>query len=241
LFNVEVRALVHARAVKHTFAILLHGHRDVRNVIVRCLAGVASEHGQTQDENSSMKYLGLFVLVLVINLLPAFGPPTWALLVFARLNWHLNPVALVALGATASMIGRFALASASKRTKSHFPTKFRRNLQKASELIGKRKKGAVTLFLLFVLSPLPSAQLFVAAGLLDLPLVALTAAFFLGRVVSYSLYVTAATFADKHFGNVLSKVFGSPWTIALQIALLAAVSLIPFIDWGRWSEPSSES
>jgi uncharacterized membrane protein YdjX (TVP38/TMEM64 family) len=193
------------------------------------------------EESGLVNYLGLFVLVLAINLLPAFGPPTWAVLVFARLNWHLNPVGLVVLGATASMIGRFLLASASKRTRSHFPARFRQNLQRASELLGKRKRGAAALFLLFVFSPLPSAQLFVAAGLLDLPLAALAAAFFLGRVVSYSIYVAAATLADKHFGNILSKVFGSPWTIALQIALLIAVSLIPFIDWGRWSNRSTQT
>lgn len=46
---------------------------------------------------------------------------------------------------------------------------------------------------LFALSPLPSAQLFVAAGLVDAPLVPLIAAFFAGRLVSYTIYVTAAS------------------------------------------------
>ena len=45
-----------------------------------------------------MSYLALFLLVLGVNLLPAFGPPTWSLLVYARLRWHLDPVALVLLG-----------------------------------------------------------------------------------------------------------------------------------------------
>jgi len=186
-----------------------------------------------------VSYLGLFLLVFAINLLPAFGPPTWAILVFARLNWHLNPVGLVILGAFASMLGRFVLASTARGVKSHFPNRLRRNLQSASDLVGKRKSGAIALFLLFVFSPLPSAQLFIAAGLIELPLVKLTLAFFLGRIVSYSLYVTAATLADKHFGNLLSKVFGSPWSIALQIVLLALVSCMPFIDWGKWLNRSS--
>ena len=46
-----------------------------------------------------MAYLALVVLVVVVTMLPAFGPPTWTILVFARLNWHMNPVALVLLGA----------------------------------------------------------------------------------------------------------------------------------------------
>ena len=41
-------------------------------------------------------------LVFVINLLPAFGPPTWSVLVYARLRWHLDPVALVLVGAGAA-------------------------------------------------------------------------------------------------------------------------------------------
>ena len=34
-----------------------------------------------------MPYLALFAIVFGINLLPAFGPPTWAVLVFTR-HYH---------------------------------------------------------------------------------------------------------------------------------------------------------
>jgi membrane protein YqaA with SNARE-associated domain len=187
-----------------------------------------------------VSYLGLFVLILGINLLPAFGPPTWAVLVFARLNWHLNPVGLVLVGAVAAVLGRYVLAEASRRSKSHFPSKFRKNLQNASQLVERRKSRVIAILLLFLVSPFPSAQLFVAAGLLDLPIVALSSAFLLGRIVSYSIYVTVATLADKRFGDVLSNLFGSPWSIALQFVLLAIVSLVPFIDWGKWLNRSSK-
>jgi hypothetical protein len=33
-----------------------------------------------------MQYLVLFAIVFGVNLLPAFGPPTWTLLVFARIT-----------------------------------------------------------------------------------------------------------------------------------------------------------
>lgn len=187
-----------------------------------------------------MSYLGLFALILGINLLPAFGPPTWAVLVFARLNWHLNPVGLVLVGAVAAMLGRYVLAEVSMRSKSHFPARFRKNLESASQLVGRRKSGVIATLLIFLISPLPSAQLFVAAGLLDLPIIALTSAFFLGRIVSYSIYVTAATLADKQFGDVLSNFFGSPWSLALQFGLIAIVSIVPFIDWGKWQHRATK-
>ena len=90
------------------------------------------------------------------------------------------------------------------------------------------------MFGIFVLSPLPSAQLFIAAGLLDLPLGLLAVAFFLGRLVSYSIYVGVATLADQQIGSVVGQIFGSPWSIALQVVLLVAVCFLPFVHWRRF-------
>ena len=181
-----------------------------------------------------MAYLVVTAIVFGINLLPAFGPPTWAVLVFTRLHWHLNAVALVVLGAVAAMAGRYLLARMARHFKGRLPARLQDNLDDARTLIERKRIGAFALFAIFVISPLPSAQLFLAAGLLDLPLGLLTWAFFLGRLVSYSIYVSLATLADKQFGGVIDKVFGSPWSIALQLVLLVVVCLLPFVPWRRF-------
>lgn len=178
-----------------------------------------------------MPYLALFAIVFGINLLPAFGPPTWAVLVFARLHWHLNPVALVIIGAVAASAGRYLLALGARHFSGRLPRRMRTNLEDARSFLEGRPRSAIAVFCLFVVSPLPSAQLFLAAGLLDLNLALFTAAFFVGRLISYSIYVSAAVLADRQLGNVLSKLFGSPWAIALQLALLAIVCLLPLINW----------
>jgi membrane protein YqaA with SNARE-associated domain len=178
-----------------------------------------------------MPYVIVFAVVFGVNLLPAFGPPTWAVLVFTRLHWHLNPVALVLLGGLAAMLGRYLLAVAARHFKDRFPERMRRNLAGANDLLQRRRRGSIAVLAVFAISPLPSAQLFIAAGLVDLPLIPLTVAFFLGRLVSYSIYVSAASLADRQLGGVLGKVFGSPWSIALQVVLLAVVCLLPMIDW----------
>lgn len=49
---------------------------------------------------------------------------------------------------------------------------------------------------------MPSGQLFTAAGLMTVPLAPLTAAFFAGRLVSYSIYVSIATIAERNLGAV---------------------------------------
>ena len=147
------------------------------------------------------------------------GHPSWAVLVFTRLHWHLNPVALALLGAVAAVSGRYLLALGARHFKGRMPARMKNNLEDAQTLIERKRVGAIALFGIFVVSPLPSAQLFIAAGLLDLPLGLLAMAFFLGRLVSYSIYVSVATLADKRLGNVIGQIFGSPWSIALQVAL----------------------
>jgi len=169
--------------------------------------------------------------IFAINLLPAFGPPTWAVLVFFRLNSDLPAVPLVLLGAVAAASGRFVLATVTRHFRGRFSAERRANLQAAEEvLLGSRTKAAAGLGL-FAISPIPSAQLFVAAGLLTVPLLPLTAAFFAGRLVSYSLYVAGASAAKDSLGQVLGDVIGSPLGIALQLVMLAGLVLLFRIDW----------
>jgi membrane protein YqaA with SNARE-associated domain len=166
-----------------------------------------------------------------VNLLPAFGPPTWAVLVFFQLNSELPAVPLVLLGALAAASGRLVLGATVRRFRSRFSAQRRENLQAAEEvLVGSRGKAVAGLGL-FALSPIPSAQLCVAAGLLTVPLVTVTAAFFAGRLVSYSVYVGAATAAKDSLGSVLGDAFGSPVGIALQVGMLAGLVLLLRFDW----------
>jgi uncharacterized membrane protein YdjX (TVP38/TMEM64 family) len=172
-------------------------------------------------------------VIFGINLLPAFGPPTWAVLVFFRLSSDLPAVPLVLFGALAAASGRFVLATVTRHFRGRFSAERRENLQAAEEvLLGSRTKAAAGLGL-FALSPVPSAQLFVAAGLLTVPLLPLTAAFFAGRLVSYSLYVAGASAAKDSLGAVLTDAIGSPIGIALQVILLAGLVLLFRIDWTK--------
>lgn len=65
---------------------------------------------------------------------------------------------------------------------------------------------------LFAVSPVPSAQLFEAAGLMSVRLLPLTAAFFVGRTVSYAFYASGAEMVrDTDTGHVLLSWLTSPW------------------------------
>jgi membrane protein YqaA with SNARE-associated domain len=178
-------------------------------------------------------YLVAFGCILGVNLLPAFGPPTWAVLVFFKLNSDLAAVPLVLGGAIAAASGRLVLAHAARRLRGRFSQERLDNLAAAQQaLAGNRRKAAGGLAL-FALSPLPSAQLFIAAGLLEVPLLALTAAFFAGRLVSYSLYVGGASLAKHSVEHTLTGAFSSWWGITLQVLMLAGLVALVRVDWAR--------
>ena len=62
--------------------------------------------------------IGVILLIFIINLIPAFMPPTWILLSFVGFTFHLNNWSLVILSifaAIASTSGRAVLAIFSKK------------------------------------------------------------------------------------------------------------------------------
>ena len=178
-----------------------------------------------------MELVLAFLAVFAVNLLPAFGPPTWAVLVWFTLEFDLPAVPLVLGGALAAASGRLLLAKGTRHFRRRMSARRLESLEAAEEqLTGSRGKALAGLGL-FALSPLPSAQLFEAAGLLKVRLLPLTAAFFSGRLVSYSLYVGGATLADESLDGLLSRSLGSPLGVALNLAMLAALVALVRVDW----------
>jgi hypothetical protein len=176
--------------------------------------------------------LAVIGIVFAINLLPAFGPPTWALLVFARIKWPDIPAAaLIAAGALAATAGRLVLAVGTRKLAGRLPAERRANLEALGQTLAKSKTGLVASLAVFVFSPLPSAQMFMAAGLADVPLLPLAGAFLIGRSISFTIYVTAATAAQETVHRLLRQGLTSPATIAVQLASLAVVALMIKVDW----------
>lgn len=179
-------------------------------------------------------YLIFFAIVLGVNLMPAFGPPTWSIIVLYGLNTTLPVPALVLTGALAAATGRFLLAYGSRLLANRLPQKTRKNLAAAREAIGRSKRNAIIGLGLFALSPVPSAQLFEAAGLAGIRLLPFTAAFFAGRIVSYSLYAfTAQHVRESSIGDAFRNSLTSPLGIAIQLVMLALVVALGQIDWEK--------
>ena len=165
-------------------------------------------------------------VIFAVNLLPAFGPPTWAVLVFFSLDFDLPAVPLVLGGALAAAAGRFVLASGARKLRPRLAAARLERLDRAQAALAADRRRTVAGLGLFALSPVPSGQLFVAAGLMTVPLLPLTAAFFAGRLVSYSIYLGAASLAAKSLGDVVVDALTSPLGMALQVAMLVALAVL---------------
>lgn len=180
------------------------------------------------------QYFILFLIVLGVNLLPAFGPPTWSILVVYRLNSDMPTWLLVLIGATAAATGRYLLARAFWLLRNHLSEKTRNNLEAAREALERRKRNTIIALGLFAMSPIPSAQLFEAAGLAGVRLLGFTAAFFAGRLLSYTVYAyTAGRIRETSMGQALQGGFSNPVIIALQVTMIALLILMTRINWAK--------
>jgi membrane protein YqaA with SNARE-associated domain len=178
-----------------------------------------------------LDYLAVAGLVFAINLLPAFGPPTSAVLVSITLSADLAPVPLVACAALAAASGRYVLASGTRRLRPRLSERRRENLDALEERLTTHRGRTIAGLGLFALSPVPSGQLFVAAGLMRVRLLPLTAAFFCGRLVSYSIYVAGAAAIRESVGDALVDGLRSPLGLAAQLLALGALVLLLRVDW----------
>jgi membrane protein YqaA with SNARE-associated domain len=181
-------------------------------------------------------------VVLLFNLMPAFAPPTWAVLVLFSLNTELHPIVIVAVGAVFAGTGRYLLARATGLFRNRISKKSLTNLEAAESLLTENTSRKVLTIGLFVLSPLPSAQLFEAAGLMGIRLLPLTIAFFSGRLITYNFYVFGASELKAHgIGELITKEFTSIWAILFQVLMITSVVLLTRINWKKYlpTKPSS--
>lgn len=186
-----------------------------------------------------MNTLGLFAIIFVLNTLPAFAPPTWMVLSVVGLSSpDANPWLTALVAATAATAGRLVLAKLayiivrqrwlSARTKE--------NIDLVRDRLGTQRAMTFGVFLAYTCSPFPSNSLFIAYGLTSLPLAPVAVAAFIGRFVTYSVWMVIAMDAAHKVALDQESVmayFGG-YFILTQAFLLALVVLFAKLDWRAW-------
>lgn len=183
-----------------------------------------------------LKILLLFLLVFLLNVIPAFAPPTWMVFSFLGFRFpdHIG-VALAFVGALAATLGRFTLAKGSNVMvrRRFLGEEARQNVDVIREQLNRRKKLTFSIFLFYAFTPLPSNYLFIAYGLTAMELKLITIPFFIGRWISYSFWTfTASSIARRiRLEDSGALSYFSVYFVTTQILLLALVYIFTRVDW----------
>jgi hypothetical protein len=178
----------------------------------------------------------LFIVIFVINLLPAFAPPTWTAMSFIGLTIpSIDFVSLAVVAATAATFGRIALAKLSRVTVRQrlLSEQTRCNVDAIRHGIEGRPVMTFGTFLAYAFSPLPSNYLFIAYGLTSLPLTLLALPFFVGRLVSYAFWIrTASAIGDRlELDWFESAPYFVAYFIISQLLLIPIIYGFTRVDW----------
>ena len=179
------------------------------------------------------EYLIAFAVVFAINLMPAFAPPTWTVLVYFALSQSMNEIALICIGVVSATAGRVLLALVFRKNQNRFPKQYIENLHNASTHLRRSKGHLAAIWLLFFVSPFSSAQLFEAAGLMrEVKLKPIALAFASGRMLTYSLYVFGTSaIAVTSVGQIIKNNLTSPLAIVIQVLFIAGLIGLGMVRW----------
>lgn len=177
-------------------------------------------------------FLFLFLIVFVINVIPAFMPASWIVLAVFAINWHLPVPWVVLVGVTASTLGRTVLYHISDRYIKYFLSKRqRKNMDELGEILNERRNIMMPLIVSFSLLPVPSNHIYIAAGMARFNLETLTASFFIGRLVNYIILVSGADLVAGNASDLVGQSVTSLPAIILQVMGIVILYLITMVSW----------
>lgn len=179
-----------------------------------------------------MIWLAVWGLAVTLNAVPAFMPPTWAVLAYFHLYHGLPTVPLAIVGALGTTTGRALLALGSRTFGLRFlPAPWRTNIESLVTTLQAQPRLALPSLTLFALGPLPTNHLFIAAGIANAPLLPIMLVFGVARCISYVLWISAANVADRSLHEVLGPRLGGWGVVVAQLAGFGLILLVMRVDW----------
>ena len=185
-----------------------------------------------------LKLATLFVAVFFLNVIPAFAPPTWIALSWIGFNHpDANAFIVAMFGAWAATAGRLVLAKLSRVVirQRLLRDQTRDNIDTIKTALEQRPTLTFSAFLVYAFGPFPSNYLFIACGLTALKLRFVAVPFFLGRLVSYSFWVSAAAEVSHRLAIEATEAqsYLGVYFVVTQLLLLGAVYGFTRVDWRR--------
>ncbi len=177
-------------------------------------------------------YVTLAIVILVINIVPLLMPPTWSVLAFFYIKDHLDLLHTVILGAVFATIGRIILYWLSKKYfRKLLSKRSKQNYLDLGKYLNRKKHLTILGILTYAFFPIPSNQVFIAAGLASFDIKILATCFFLGRLISYSFWVSLTARLSSQLAPLYNLTTAK---ITIEIFGLIILILLSQIPWGRY-------
>jgi len=178
--------------------------------------------------------IALAVLIYIINVIPVFMPPTWTILAFYYIHFHPPLLLTIIIGALFATLGRITLYFISK---NHFRRFFSKQSLENYDALGnfftKKQKLSIPIFLTYAFFPISSNYVYIAAGLAKIDIKILAGSFFVGRLISYSFWVTASHIVFTKVEDIFSNHISNFSVIIFELVGLTVIILIGRIKWKK--------
>jgi len=182
-----------------------------------------------------VSYFLIALLVYIINVIPFFMPATWTVLSFIAIRYQIPLIPIILVGATSATLGRLTLAKLSQTVlrEKILSEKTRKNIDQIRLHLEKKTVLTFSLILFYTFSPFASNQLFIAYGMTKMDLKLIAIPFFIGRLISYSLFTFGVSkLVQKVLPFSVTAVFTS-YFIVIQFLTIILLYLFAKIDWGE--------
>lgn len=178
--------------------------------------------------------LAAMALAFIINLVPAFMPSTWMVMAFFYIEFDLPLLALTVGSAFASAAGRLVLAKASTAFTRRFARREQSDLRELGGFLDEHRRYVGPAVFAYALTPLPTNNLFIAAGMVEVDLAGVLAGFVAARVLANTFWVWTTDRVFNSLGDLFTSALTGPAGITLQVLGLASVVLLFKVPWARW-------
>ncbi len=176
-----------------------------------------------------LMYAAVFVFVALINLVPAFMPPTWIVLAVIYHSYSIDPLLLAIIGAIASSLGRFGLTHMSIFSRRFLGAPRKRSLDIIKKAVDKNPIKSFFVTFLFALSPIPSNVYFITLGFAKSRSAPVFLGFFFGRLISYFVLISTANILFKTIESIVTNTWEQLFFVDMAALILMVICIA--IDW----------
>jgi len=174
-------------------------------------------------------YLEVIVSSFLVNIAPAFTPPTWIVLSLFKIHNPGTSIIVIAMfGVIGSVLGRYVMYAYSKFFSKYISKKEERNLSYFRKFVGGKEFNLYLGTFLYALTPLPSNFLFISLGLSKTKIGPAMIGFALGRFLSYFILITTSFRTFNYFSLFVDE---SKIRLAMDLFGIISAIAILFVNW----------